>query len=85
MNHKRPNNEELIDVLFEDMKKMDSVNKRLQREINDLRIELENVPGDMRMMDSHIKKLVREVSELKNQSRGISNKNHSESQSTEHR
>jgi len=69
MNYTKPSNEKLIEILFEDMKKMDSVNKRLQREINDLRVQLENVPNDMKMMDSILKDLTREVYELKSQVR----------------
>ena len=65
----RPRNENLIDILFGDMKKMDSVIKRLQTEINDLRIKTENVPGDMKMMDSVLKDLTRQVHELKAQLR----------------
>ena len=63
----RPKNEYLIDTLFEDMKKMDSVIKRLQREINDVRVEAEPAFEQVKSMDSHIKKLTREVHELKAQ------------------
>jgi peptidoglycan hydrolase CwlO-like protein len=66
----RPSNDSLIDTLFEDMKKMDSVIKRLQREINDVRNASENTPNDMKMMDSILKDLTREVHELKMKSHG---------------
>ena len=69
MNYAKPSNEKLIEILFEDMKKMDSVNKRLQREINDLRVQMESVPNDMKMVDSILKDLTREVYELKSQVR----------------
>ena len=65
----RPNNNSFIDTLFSDMKKMDSVNKRLQEEINDVRNATENIPNDMKMMDSILKSLTREVHELKAQLR----------------
>ena len=66
----RPKNDNLIDTLFGDMKKMDSVIKRLQREINDVRNATENTPNDMKMVDSILKDLTREVHELKMESRG---------------
>ena len=69
MNNIRPSDDKLIDILFEDMKKMDSVNRKLQREISDLRVKLENMPDDMKMMESHIKKLTREMNEIRNQMR----------------
>ena len=66
MNNKRPKNEYLIDTLFGDMKLMDTIIKRLQVEINDLRIKTENIPKDMKSMDSVLKNLTREVNDLKN-------------------
>tara|TARA_Y100000310_G_scaffold341391_1_gene440383 strand:- start:1008 stop:1250 length:243 start_codon:yes stop_codon:yes gene_type:complete len=66
MKDDRPKNEYLIDTLFGDMKKMDSVIKRLQIELNDLRIKTENIPKDMKSMDSVLKNLTREVNDLKN-------------------
>ena len=65
----RPSNDSLIDILFSDMEKMDSVNKRLQKEISDLRNATENIPNDMNMMDSILKDLTRQVHELKAQLR----------------
>tara|TARA_Y100000034_G_C6876127_1_gene400697 strand:+ start:244 stop:489 length:246 start_codon:yes stop_codon:yes gene_type:complete len=63
----RSRSENLIDTLFGDMKKMDSVIKRLQREINDQRIKTENVPKDMKSMDSILKELTQQVSDLRAQ------------------
>ena len=41
--NQRPSNEGLIDVLFGDMKKMNSVIERLTREITQLRIEIKEI------------------------------------------
>lgn len=65
----RPSNDNLIDTLFGDMKKMHSIIERLQKEINELRNTTENVPKDVKMMDSLIKDLTRQVHELKHQLR----------------
>ena len=65
----RPSNDNLIDTLFGDMKKMHSNIERLQKEINELRNTTENVPKDVKMMDSVIKDLTRQVHELKHQLR----------------
>ena len=66
MNNARPKNDNLIDTLFGDMKKMNSVLERLQREISDVRNATENTPNDMKSMDSVFKNLTREVNDLKN-------------------
>ena len=66
----RPSNDSLIDTLFEDMKKMNSVIERLQREISDVRNATENTPNDMKMIDSVLKDLTREIHELKMKSHG---------------
>jgi len=70
MNNARPSNDELVDILFGDMKKMDSVIKRLTQEINDVRVHAPR-QDDLREMDSHIKKLTREVNDLRNQLRQV--------------
>ena len=65
--NEKPNNSDLINTLFGDMKKMDSVIKRLQEEINDVRIRAENIPEDMKKMDSILKELTKEVHNLRAQ------------------
>jgi len=65
----RPDSDSLIDILFSDMEKIDSVNKRLQKEISDVRNATENIPNDMKMMDSTLKDLTRQIHELKAQLR----------------
>ena len=69
MNNERPSNERLTDILFDDMKKMNSVIEDLTRQVNDLRIKTENVPNDMKMMDSILKDLTRQVHHLEAQLR----------------
>jgi len=65
----RPDSDSLIDILFSDMEKIDSVNKRLQKEISDVRNATENIPNDMKMMDSTLKDLTQQIHELKAQLR----------------
>ena len=65
----RPSNDRLIDILFDDMKKMHSVVEKLQREVSDLQNMTESIPKDMKMIDSSLSDITRQLDELKNKFR----------------
>ena len=65
----RPSNDRLIDILFDDMKKMHSVVEKLQREVSDLQNMTESIPKDMKRIDSSLSDITRQLDELKNKFR----------------
>lgn len=65
----RPSNDRLVDILFDDMKKIHSVVEKLQREVSDLQNMTENIPKDMKMIDSSLNDITRQLDELKNRFR----------------